>query len=72
MFDQQWSDLAFVHWPVEPRDVEQLMAPGVRPDVWEDGMTYVGLVPFRMRGAGVGRGLPLPYVGSFLEWNVRL
>ncbi|WP_375491401.1 YqjF family protein [uncultured Jatrophihabitans sp.] len=72
VFDQEWRDLVFVHWPVRPRDVEQFMPPGVRVDVWRDGMTYVGLVPFRMRRAGFGPNMPLPYFGSFLEWNVRL
>ena len=33
------------------------MPPGVRPDTL-DGATYVGLIPFRMVGAGFGRGRP--------------
>ncbi|MEO9139003.1 MAG: DUF2071 domain-containing protein [Jatrophihabitans sp.] len=72
IFDQQWADLVFLHWPVEPHTVERFMPKGVRVDVWDDGMTYVGLIPFRMRRAGIGRGLPVPWLGSFLEWNVRL
>jgi len=32
----------------------------------------VGLIPFRMRGAGVGRGPAIPWLGSFAETNVRL
>lgn len=72
LFDQQWCELAFLHWPVDPRDVAAYMPPGARVDVWEDGSTYVGLIPFRMRRAGLGEGHPLPWLGSFLEWNVRL
>lgn len=72
IFDQRWNDLAFLHWPVRPGDVERFMPPGVHVDVWDDGLTYVGLVPFAMRGAGLGRAGALPYFGSFLEWNVRL
>lgn len=72
LFDQRWCDLAFLHWPVEPADVARFMPAGVRVDVWEDGLTYVGLVPFRMRRAGLGTGLPLPWLGTFFEWNVRL
>ena len=34
-------------------------------------MSYVGLVPFEMRGAGPGR-VPVPYFGRFAETNVRL
>lgn len=71
-FTQDWLDLAFVHWPVEPADVAGFMPPGVEPDVWHDGATYVALVPFRMHRAGFGRRPPIPFFGSFLEWNVRL
>ncbi len=67
---QDWHDLTFLHWPIDPRHVASLFPPGTRPDVL-DGATYVGLVPFHMRGAGPGR-LRAPYVGSFLETNVRL
>lgn len=72
LFDQRWDDLAFLHWAVDPAAVTPYLPPGTRPDVWEDGATYVGLVPFRMRRAGFGRGVPVPYFGSFLETNIRL
>jgi uncharacterized protein len=72
LMDQYWNDLAFVHWPVDPGSVAQLFPAGTRPDVWEDGFTYVALVPFAMRGAGFGRSRPVPYFGSFLETNIRL
>jgi uncharacterized protein YqjF (DUF2071 family) len=71
LFEQRWTDLAFLHWPVAPEAVAAFMPRGVRPDVI-DGMTYVGLVPFHMRGAGLGRGHPTRYLGDFLETNVRL
>ena len=72
LMDQYWNDLAFVHWPVEPGSVAHLFPAGTRADVWEDGLTYVALVPFAMRGAGFGRSRPVPYFGSFLETNIRL
>jgi uncharacterized protein YqjF (DUF2071 family) len=71
VLDQRWTDLAFVHWRVEPGRVAPLLPPGTRPDVF-DGSSWVGLIPFRMRGAGFGEGRPLPYLGSFAETNVRL
>ena len=71
MMSQSWRDLTFLHWAVAPETVAHLMPPGVRPDTL-DGVTYVGLIPFRMVGAGVGRGPGIPYLGSFLETNVRL
>ena len=68
---QDWRDLTFLHWVVDPLLVEPFMPAGVRPDVHE-GRTYVGLVPFRMVGVGLGRGPGIPYFGTFLETNVRL
>jgi uncharacterized protein YqjF (DUF2071 family) len=71
MMNQDWRDLTFLHWAVDPARVAHLMPPGVRPDTFE-GSTYVGLVPFRMVDAGVARGPGVPWAGTFLETNVRL
>ena len=67
---QNWDNLTFLHWPVDPSAVARFLPPGVQPDVI-DGRTYVGLVPFEMRGAGPGR-MGIPYFGRFCETNVRL
>jgi uncharacterized protein len=71
LFDQRWTDLAFLHWPIDPDLVAPHLPVGVAPDVI-DGVTYVGLIPFHMRAAGPGRGHATPYLGDFLETNVRL
>ncbi len=71
MMNQSWRDLTFLHWAVDPALVAHLMPPGVRPDTL-DGVTYVGLIPFRMVGAGIASGPGVPWLGSFLETNVRL
>jgi uncharacterized protein YqjF (DUF2071 family) len=71
MMNQSWRDLTFLHWAVDPARVAHHMPPGVRPDT-HDGATYVGLIPFRMVGAGVSRGPGVPWLGTFLETNVRL
>lgn len=71
LMTQGWRDVTFLHWAVEPERVAHRMPPGVRPDTI-DGATYVGLIPFRMVGAGLGRGPAVPWLGSFLETNVRL
>lgn len=68
---QGWYELTFLHWPVEPARVAPLFPPGTRPDTL-DRVTYVGLVPFLMRGVGFGPGPGLPYLGTFCETNVRL
>jgi uncharacterized protein len=69
--DQSWLNLTFVHWPVRPADVAHLYPAGTRPDLF-DGITYVGLVPFRTGYTKLGTGPALPYFGTFAETNVRL
>ena len=59
VLDQAWTDVAFLHWRVDPARVAPLLPAGTRPDL-HDGATWVGLIPFRMRGAGFGTGHPLP------------
>ncbi|GAB2649920.1 YqjF family protein [Kribbella swartbergensis] len=68
---QEWRELTFLHWAVEPEDVAHFFPPGVRPDVIE-GRTYVGLVPFRMVDTGFPHGPAVPHWGTFLETNIRL
>ncbi|HEU4912544.1 MAG TPA: DUF2071 domain-containing protein [Actinomycetes bacterium] len=68
---QRWADVAFLHWRVDAARVAPLLPPGTTPDVF-DGSTWVGLIPFRMVGAGVGTGPAVPWLGTFDETNVRL
>ena len=64
-------DAVFLHWRIPEAVSASFMPPGVAPDVF-DGSAWVGLIGFRMQGAGLGRGLGVPYFGSFNEINVRL
>ena len=68
---QRWQDLAFLHWAVPPAVVAPFLPRGTEPDTL-DGVTYVGLVGFRMVGLGPLRGPGLKYLGTFCETNVRL
>jgi len=68
---QRWRELAFLHWRVDPERVAPLLPAGTRPDV-HDGSSWVGLIPFRMVGAGPVRLPGVPWLGTFLETNVRL
>jgi uncharacterized protein len=76
LMNQEWLDLTFLHWAVAPERVAHLMPRGVRPDVRTDEtgrqVTYVGLVPFRMHHAAPFRLPGVPWLGTFLETNVRL
>ena len=66
---QDWVNLSFLHWAVEPTSIAQFYPPGTEPDVFE-GRSYVGLVPFQMANTGLAHGPAL--FGTFLETNVRL
>jgi uncharacterized protein YqjF (DUF2071 family) len=68
---QRWHDLAFLHWATDPAVVAPFLPAGTRPDT-VDGVTYVGLIAFRMVGVGFLRGPGVPFFGTFCETNVRL
>ncbi|HSO91465.1 MAG TPA: DUF2071 domain-containing protein [Arthrobacter sp.] len=69
--DQRWTDAVFLHWRIPHAVAAPFMPPGVVPDEF-DSSAWVGLIGFRMKGAGLGRGPGIPYFGSFNEINVRL
>jgi len=71
VFTQGWRDATFLHWAVDPALVAPLLPAGTVPDEL-DGVTHVGLIPFRMRRIGLLGAPGLPYLGSFAETNVRL
>ena len=71
IMSQWWRDIAFLHWPVDPSLLAPLMPRGVRPDEF-DGSAWVGLIPFRMVGAGILKGGAVPWLGTFPETNVRI
>lgn len=71
VMSQWWRDISFLHWRVDPDVVAPLLPRGVRPDVY-DGSSWVGLIPFRMVDAGLGKRGPVPRLGTFYETNVRV
>lgn len=71
LLTQSWLDLAFIHWAADPEDVAGLLPAGTVPDTL-GGVTYVGLVAFRMHRVGWFRVPGIPYLGTFPETNVRL
>ena len=46
---QDWRDAAFLHWPVDPADVQRLLPDGLTVDTF-DGSGWVGLIAFDMVG----------------------
>ncbi len=68
---QNWHDLLFAHWPVPAADLRRFVPDGL--DIQEyDGVSWLGVVPFRMTGV-MRRPFPdLPWISAFPELNVRL
>ncbi|MFC4994361.1 YqjF family protein [Rubritalea tangerina] len=70
LWRQRWHDLAFFHWPVDAKVLEQWVPEGVRLDL-HDGCAWVSVVPFRMEDVML-RSLPaIPGVSAFPELNLR-
>ena len=52
----QWTELAFLHWPVAKESLQRLLPAGVEVET-HSGDAWLGIVPFRMRRTRI-RGLP--------------
>jgi uncharacterized protein len=65
----EWQHLSFLHWPFPPAVVAEHLPAGLTVDTF-GGAAWVGLIPFRLRIRVPG--VPyLPWVGAFVETNVR-
>lgn len=65
-----WEKLAFFHWRASSVSIARRLPPGLELDTF-DGDAWIGVVPFIMRGVGIG-SLPAPFgTREFLELNVR-
>ena len=67
---QKWRDLLFLHWAVDPEMLRRLLPAGLELDLFE-GVAYVGLVPFTMRGVRPAWLPPAKGLSEFHETNVR-
>ncbi|MDX2065784.1 MAG: DUF2071 domain-containing protein [Fimbriimonadaceae bacterium] len=67
---QDWRDLTFLHFEVDPDALAATLPRGFSPDRYQ-GRAYVGLVPFRMRRVRLNGLPPVPGTTDFLETNVR-
>lgn len=69
---QHWRDAVFLHWRIDPAEVAGWLPAGTRPDTTPDGATWVGLIPFRLERTAFPPLPVVPWLGTFLETNVRL
>ncbi len=68
---QSWRDLLFAHWPV-PVEAVRPLVPAELTVQEHEGVSWLGIVPFRMAGV-TARWLPeLPWISAFPELNVRV
>ena len=67
---QNWRQLLFLHWVVDPDLVQHTLPHGLKVDTFE-GQTYIGLVPFFMCGVRPRFLTSVPYLSNFMEVNVR-
>lgn len=72
---QSWRNLCFLHYPVEPEIIAATLPKGLEVDVWPDAtgrpMAWIGIVAFGMEGIRSPLVPAFPWLGAFLETNVR-
>jgi len=67
---QTWEDLLFAHWRVPAEELRKHVPHQLEIDE-HDGSAWLGIAPFRLTGLRARGTIPLPFVSSFLELNVR-
>ena len=67
---QSWENLLFAHWRVSEDDLRKVVPPQLAVDTF-DGSAWLGITPFRVTGLRLRGTVPIPYLSSFLELNVR-
>jgi uncharacterized protein YqjF (DUF2071 family) len=70
VFFQQWRNLSFLHFSIDPEKVSNYLPKGVEIDTF-NGKAWVGLVAFRIEGSRPRWGTAIPGLSSFPELNVR-
>lgn len=66
---QTWSNLLFIHWPIDVEVLRPLVPKELTIDTWE-GQAYIGIVPFAMKNVAPW-WLPKLFSFDFLETNLR-
>lgn len=67
---QTWSNVLFMHWPVQLEAIKPFLPSSLQVDLYE-GKAWIGIVHFKVSNMHF-RGLPsIPLLRSFLQLNVR-
>jgi uncharacterized protein YqjF (DUF2071 family) len=67
---QSWEELVFLHWRVDRAALRRLVPTELTLDE-HDGSAWLGITPFLITGFRLRGTLPVPFVSSFPELNVR-
>jgi uncharacterized protein len=67
---QSWKHLLFAHWPVPVATLRPAVPDSLPIDTFA-GQAWVAVTPFQVRALRLRGTLPVPYISSFLETNVR-
>ncbi|UYQ94077.1 DUF2071 domain-containing protein [Chitinophaga horti] len=67
---QEWDQVLFFHWQLDPAEVTPLLPPKLRLDLFE-GRAWISLVPFTMMQVRPRLLPPLSFVSDFHEVNLR-
>jgi uncharacterized protein len=67
---QSWESLLFAHWRVDANALRKLIPPALALDE-HDGSAWLGITPFVVTNLRLRGTLPLPFLSSFPEINVR-
>jgi uncharacterized protein len=70
LMGQTWLDLLFAHWAVPREEIDRLLPPPLKAQVY-DGAAWLGITPFVVSGLRLRGVPPLPWLSRFPELNVR-
>ena len=72
LMQQNWHDILFMHWPLDPQLLFPCLPAILRPHLdYYAGTPWVGVIPFWMSGVRPRWLPPLPGLSQFSELNVR-
>ena len=69
-FYQEWSDVLFLHWPVQPELLQLIVPEGLNVQVYK-GNAWVSLVVFRLTNVRARYLPPIPAISDTNEVNIR-
>ena len=67
---QEWKNLTFMHWEVDPVKLAKYIPDGLEIDLFE-GRAFIGTIPFIMANVRPRMTFPIPGVSTFPEINIR-